>query len=62
MEKIFTLLALPAGNSPDIGEFSSQKPVTGSFDVFWSTPEKRLSNQPRRRWYEVPIALIMLSI
>ena len=33
MESFFALLALCAGNSPVTGEFSSQKPVTQSFDV-----------------------------
>ena len=34
METFSALLALCAGNSPVTGEFSSQRPVTQSFDVF----------------------------
>ena len=33
-ETFSVLLALCAGNSPVTGEFPSQRPVTGSFDVF----------------------------
>ena len=37
------------------GEFSSQRPVTRSFDVFWDLrPNKRLSKQSTRRWFETP--------
>ena len=35
MEKFSTLLLLCAGNSPVIGEFPPQRPVTRSFDVFF---------------------------
>ena len=35
MEKISALLAICAGNSLVTGEFSSQRPVTQSFDVFF---------------------------
>ena len=35
METFSALLALCAGNSPVTGEFYSQRPVTGSFDVFF---------------------------
>ena len=35
--------------------FPSQKPVTQSFDVFFDLRlNKRLSKQPRRRWFETP--------
>ena len=34
METFSALLALCEGNSPVTGEFSSQRPVTRSFDVF----------------------------
>ena len=41
METFPALLALCAGNSPVIGEFPSQRPVTRGFDVFFlSAPEK----------------------
>ena len=35
MEFFFALLASCAGNSPVTGEFTSQKPMSGSFDVFF---------------------------
>ena len=35
MEAFSTLLAICAGNSPATGKFSSQRPVTRSFDVFF---------------------------
>ena len=34
METFFALQAIGAGNSPVTGEFSAQRPVTRSFDVF----------------------------
>ena len=40
METFSALLVLCAGNSPVTGEFPSQKPVTRSFDVFWSASEQ----------------------
>ena len=47
------LLAFCAGNSPVAGEFSSQRLVTQSFDVFFDLRlNKRLSKQSRRRWFE----------
>ena len=36
METFFSLLAICAGNSPVSGEFPAQRPVTRSFDVFFS--------------------------
>ena len=41
METFSALLAICAGNSPVPGEFSAQRPVTRSFDVFF---DLRLSN------------------
>ena len=38
-ENISSLLAICAGNSPVAGEFPAQKPVTRSFDIFWSAPD-----------------------
>ena len=36
--------------------FPSQRPVTQSFDVFFELhPNKRLSKQSRRRWFETPL-------
>ena len=44
METFSALLALCAGNSPDTGEFPSQRPVTRSFDVLFDLRmNKRLS-------------------
>ena len=40
METFFASLALCAGNSPVIGEFPPQRPVTRSFDVFFHLPEQ----------------------
>ena len=59
METFSSLLALCARNSPVIGEFASQSPVSRSFDVFF---DKRLSKQN-----EVPViwdamTLIMTSM
>ena len=55
METFSALLALCAGNSPVIGEFPSQRPITQSFDIsFHLRLNKRLSKQPRRRWLETP--------
>ena len=55
METFSVLLALCAGNSPVTGEFFSQRRVTQSFEVFFDLrPNKRLSKQSRRRWFETP--------
>ena len=35
METFFALLAICAGNSPDTGELTAQKPVTRSLMVFF---------------------------
>ena len=35
METFSALLAVCAGNSPAIGEFPAQRPVTRSFDIFF---------------------------
>ena len=53
-ENIFRV-TLCAGNSLATGEFSSQRPVTRSFDVFFDRRlNKRLSKQSKRRWFETP--------
>ena len=45
METFSALLAICAGNSPVPGEFTSQRPVTRSFDVFFDLGlNKRLRN------------------
>ena len=46
METFPALLAICAGNSPVTGEFSAQRPVTQSFDVFFDLrPNKELNKQ-----------------
>ena len=53
MEIFSALLALCEGNPPVTRGFSSQRPVTRSFDVFFDLHlNKRLSKQSRRRWLE----------
>ena len=55
MEAFSALLAICAGNSPVPGEFSAQRPVTRSFDVFFDLRlNKRLSKQSRDWWFEMP--------
>ena len=55
IETFSALLALCAGNSPVIGEFPSQSPVTRSFDVFFDLRlNKRLSKQSWGWWFETP--------
>ena len=44
-----------SGNSPVTGEFSSHRPVTRSFDVFFDLRlNRQLSKQSRCRWFETP--------
>ena len=46
METFSALLAICAGNSPVIGEFLAQRPMTRSFDVFFDLRlNKRLGNK-----------------
>ena len=53
METFSALLAICAGNSPVPGEFSAQRPVTQSFDVFFDLHlNKRLSKQSCGWWFE----------
>ena len=48
METFSALLAICAGNSLVTGEFTAQRPVTRSFDVFFDvSPNTRLSKQWR---------------
>ena len=55
METSSALLALCAGKSPVNGEFSTQRPVTWSFDVFFNLRlNKRLSKQSWGWWFETP--------
>ena len=56
METFSALLVLCAGNSPVIGEFPSQRPVTRSFDIFFDLKLKKwLSKQSRGRWFEASL-------
>ena len=53
MEIFSALLAICAGNSPVLGEFPTQKPVTRSFDVFFDLRlNKRLGKQWWGWWFE----------
>ena len=55
VETFSALLALCVGNSPVTNEFSLQRPVTRSFDVFFDLRlNKRLRKQSIRRWLETP--------
>ena len=55
METFSMLLALSAGNSPVISEFSSQRPLMQRFDVlFVLCLHIWLSKQWRHRWFEMP--------
>ena len=46
-------MAICAGNSPVLGEFPTQRPVTRSFDVFFDLRlNKRLSKQSWSWWFE----------
>ena len=55
METFSALLAFCAGNSPVTGEFPAQRPVTGSFDVFFGLRlNKRMSKQWWGWWFETP--------
>ena len=53
MEAFSASLAICEGNPPVTGGSPSQRPVTGSFDLFFDLRlNKRLSKQSRRRWLE----------
>ena len=55
MATFSALQAFCAGNSPVIGEFPAQRPVTRSFDVFFDLRlNKRLSEQSWGWWSETP--------
>ena len=55
METFSLLLTLYAGNSPVTGEFPSQRPVMGSFDVFFDLClNKRLNKQSWGWSFEMP--------
>ena len=53
IETFSALLAFCAGNSPVIGEFPAQRPVTRSLDVFFDQRlNQQLCKQWRRWWFE----------
>ena len=55
MEPFSALLAICMGNSQGTDEFSTQRPVTLSFDVFFDLHlNKRLSKQHWGWWFETP--------
>ena len=55
MEIFSALLPICVGNSPVIGEFPEQRPVTRSFNVFFDLhPNKRLSKQSWGWWFGTP--------
>ena len=62
MEKFAALLAICVGNSPVPSEFTAQRPVARSFDVYFDLrPNKRLSKLVRLVIWDA-IVLIMKSI
>ena len=54
IETFSALLAICAGNSPVTGEFSSQRPVTRSFDVFYNLRLNKRLSKPWGWWFETP--------
>ena len=53
METFSALLAICAGNSPVTGEFTAQRPVTRSLDIFFDLRlNKRLSKQQWGWWFQ----------
>ena len=53
METFSALLVICAGNSPVLGEFPAQKPMTRSSDVFFDLRQnKRLSKQSWGWWFQ----------
>ena len=55
IETFSALLSLCAGNSPVTGEFTAQRPVTQSFDVFFDLClNERLSKKSWGWWFETP--------
>ena len=60
METFSSLLAICAANSPVTGEFSTQRPVTRSFDLFYLHLNKRLIKQWWCWWFGTPSRLVWL--
>ena len=56
MESFSALLTVCEGNPLVTDGFSSQTPVTWSFDIFFDLRlNKRFSKRSRRRWFETPL-------
>ena len=51
METFSALLVICAGNSPVAGEFSAQRPVTRSFDVFFDLRLNKLLSKQSSGWW-----------
>ena len=56
---IFRVTSPLWGNSPVIGEFPPQKPVTQSFDVFFDLRLNKLSKQSWGWWFETPLCPLL---
>ena len=55
MDTVSALLTICAGNSPVLGDFPAQRPVTRSFDVYFDLrPDKQLNKQSWGWWFETP--------
>ena len=64
MEMFSALLALCAGNSSVTGEFPTQRPVTGSFDVFFDLRLNWVNNREAgdlRRHYDVIVMIAAIN-
>ena len=63
METFSAILALCAGNSTVTGEFTSQRPVTRSFDVSFDLHlNKQLSTHSWGWWFQTPSRSFMKSL
>ena len=62
METFSALLALCEGKPPVTGGFSSQKPVTRSFDVFLDLPEQTIEQTIETPviWDAIPLIMTPL--
>ena len=59
---IFYVTGPCEGNSPVNGYFPSQKPVTRSFEIYWSAPEKTIEQTIETPVIWDAIPLIMTSL
>ena len=68
MEVFSTLLAICVENSPVLGEFPAQRPVTRSFDVFFDLRLNKVNNceagdlRRNRTHYDVTVMYLLLII